>query len=145
MSTSCEFLNNKLTSFYATPETRIHSLIIIQTKCVVDLTHPSLIQKKFIKNYHQNGQWGMIKGSCGSSKLVLPNSGLLLFERKFSSKFKTAVTFLLLPKSIIGNPYYFLIGYQLPKKCYIFNNLRDTAHQKSSSFAILRFFYLPEY
>ena len=34
--------------------------------------------------------------------------------------FKTAVTFLLLPKSIIGisygNPYYFLISYQLQKE-----------------------------
>ena len=26
-------------------------------------THPSLIKKKFINKYHQNGQWGMIKGS----------------------------------------------------------------------------------
>ena len=49
-------------------------------------THPSLIQK-FIKTYLQNGQWGMIKVSCGSSKLVLPNSELLLFQRKLSSKF----------------------------------------------------------
>ena len=56
-------------------------------------THPSLIQKKFIKTYHQNGQWGMIKGSCGSSKLVLPNSELLLFERKLSSKLKNSCNF----------------------------------------------------
>ena len=50
------------------------------------MTHPSLIQKKFIQTYHQNGQWGTIKGSRGISKLVLPNSELLLFERKMSLK-----------------------------------------------------------
>ena len=34
--------------------------------------------KEVYKTYYQNGQWGMIKGACGSSKLFLPNSELFL-------------------------------------------------------------------
>ena len=59
-------------------EPGISHMDFIHTPLVLFIhTHPSFIQKKFIKTYHQNGQWGMIKGSCGSSKLILPNSELL--------------------------------------------------------------------
>ena len=68
---------------------------------------------------------------------VVKNSEKNLFGDLVYS-FKTAVTTFLLPISIIGiygNPYYFLISYQLKKeKCSIFNNLKDTAHPKDSTF-----------
>ena len=54
--------------------------------CIFSPT-PLLNPKEVYKNLPSNGQWSMIQGSCGSSKLVLPNSELLLFEKKLSSKF----------------------------------------------------------
>ena len=61
----------------------VQDMARIQQESKYMSTHPSLIQKKFIKKIPSKRPMG----SGGSSKLVLPNSELLLFERKFISKF----------------------------------------------------------